>query len=554
MTTEHHIYGPPGTGKTTTAAKNVARAIKTYGANEVLVASFTKAAAAEIASREMFADGFEVKMNPKMVGTLHALCYRALGFPKLADTVVKQFNAEHPVFALTGMQGDIDDPGAGGDVERLDGAASGDGLFQAYQLARARCQDRATWNLPLQGFAKAWEDFKVQTGTLDFTDLIEVAGRDLEEAPGSPRVGFFDEAQDFNALEFNAVRRWAVRMDRVVFLGDDDQSIYTFSGADPKNLTGRVLPPENIIVLGQSYRIPVLVYQLASRWIAQVTARRDKTFLPTETLGDVTHGLGATWRDPGRLVDMAANDAAHGKRVMILGTCSYHLVPTIERLRADGHVFHNPFRVTRGDWNPWNRRSGSASARAAAFLKADPSGLYPSWTWADLKLWSELIRVDGLLPRGFRKEVDRNCALNPTTSVDGHLLTQLREAIDLIKSEHPWSAHQAPLEWLKANAKPDKAKQLDYVTRAILRDRAIIQEGAEPMITLGTIHSVKGGEADVVYIIPDLSRRGWDQWSRRGEHRDAVIRTFYVGMTRAREAVRVLKPATGMAVNLGAMA
>ena len=53
----------------------------------------------------------------------------------------------------------------------------------------------------------------------------------------------------------------------------------------------------------------------------------------------------------------------------------------------------------------------------------------------------------------------------------------------------------------------------------------------EPPVTLGTIHSVKGGEADVVYVFPDLSQAGYQEWCLHGEGRDSVFRLFYVAMT-----------------------
>jgi superfamily I DNA/RNA helicase len=59
---------------------------------------------------------------------------------------------------------------------------------------------------------------------------------------------------------------------------------------------------------------------------------------------------------------------------------------------------------------------------------------------------------------------------------------------------------------------------------------------------VGTIHSVKGGEADVVYLFPDLSQAGAAQYASMGTARDAVIRQFYVGATRAREKLYVCGP------------
>jgi len=72
---------------------------------------------------------------------------------------------------------------------------------------------------------------------------------------------------------------------------------------------------------------------------------------------------------------------------------------------------------------------------------------------------------------------------------------------------------------------------------------------AEPQITVGTIHSVKGGEADSVILCPDLSYQGYGQWWSDGDRgRNDIVRQFYVGMTRARETLCICAPATNMAV------
>ena len=57
-------------------------------------------------------------------------------------------------------------------------------------------------------------------------------------------------------------------------------------------------------------------------------------------------------------------------------------------------------------------------------------------------------------------------------------------------------------------------------------------------LTIGTIHSVKGAEADVVILFPDLSMRGAQQYSlRTGEGFDQILRQFYVAVTRARHTL-----------------
>jgi superfamily I DNA/RNA helicase len=64
-----------------------------------------------------------------------------------------------------------------------------------------------------------------------------------------------------------------------------------------------------------------------------------------------------------------------------------------------------------------------------------------------------------------------------------------------------------------------------------------------PQVIVGTIHSVKGGEADVVILFPDVSPQAFREYhSLEKDRRDAVLRMFYVGVTRAREELYLASP------------
>ena len=78
LTREYRIFGPPGTGKTTHVANHVRHAVDRFGPNSVLVTSFSRATAAELASRG-------VLLDHDRIGTLHSHCYHALGKPAIAE-------------------------------------------------------------------------------------------------------------------------------------------------------------------------------------------------------------------------------------------------------------------------------------------------------------------------------------------------------------------------------------------------------------------------------------------------------------------------------------
>jgi superfamily I DNA/RNA helicase len=91
---EQRVIGPPGCGKTTWLSRQVQRAVGE--GKDVLVASLTRAAAAEAAGRNL-------PIPPRNVGTLHSHCYQSLGRPTLAvdKKHVEDWNSRHPEWALT---------------------------------------------------------------------------------------------------------------------------------------------------------------------------------------------------------------------------------------------------------------------------------------------------------------------------------------------------------------------------------------------------------------------------------------------------------------------
>ncbi len=74
VTAEYRIFGPPGTGKTTNLTRQIRRAVERFGQDSVLVTSFSRTAAAELAGRDL-------PLSPDRIGTLHSHCFHALGCP-----------------------------------------------------------------------------------------------------------------------------------------------------------------------------------------------------------------------------------------------------------------------------------------------------------------------------------------------------------------------------------------------------------------------------------------------------------------------------------------
>ena len=93
-TAEYRIFGPPGTGKTTNLGRQIGRAANRFGCDRVLVTSFSRATAAELAGRH-------APVDPNRIGTLHSHCFHALGKPRIAEVHASQWNAENPRLRIT---------------------------------------------------------------------------------------------------------------------------------------------------------------------------------------------------------------------------------------------------------------------------------------------------------------------------------------------------------------------------------------------------------------------------------------------------------------------
>jgi DNA helicase-2/ATP-dependent DNA helicase PcrA len=542
-TREYRIFGPPGTGKTTNLSRQIQRAAEKYGASALLVTSFSRAAAAELAGRDL-------PIPKDRIGTLHSHCWHALGGPKIAEANVQAWNQERRGLEITSQNShgklDGDTDGAG-----ESGAREGDELLAELNRWRGMIVPRAVWPLRIAQFEEAWSDYKRANELLDFTDLIEIALRDLPFPPGRASVIFADEAQDLNPMQLKLIRRWGDHAEYFIVAGDDDQTIYTFTGASPEAFLDPDIPQSHKIILKQSYRVPRAVHRLANAMILRVTRRQPKEYLPREADGAVERLELGTFRepDPAFVVDLR-RQLEEGKSVMVLATCSYMLSGIISALRENAIPFYNPYRKSNGFWNPLRFGSrGATPNRILALLSAHPD-FGPEareWTNGDLALWAEHLRSQGILKHGAKKTLQ---AVDLEAVVTYERLDELFEPAALEELLGYFEGgYQDLLAWWKVNLTTDAEKRAEFPVRIAA------QHGARglldtPKVIVGTIHSVKGGEADCVYVFPDLSRAGDAQYQSVGPLRDSVTRLFYVAATRAKERLVICPPATPRAISI----
>lgn len=518
------VHGPPGTGKTRYLSRQAQRAISEHGAENVAIASLTRTAAAEISGRNS-------NIPDQNVGTLHSACFHALGRPKLAETPegLRAWNAEHPALELTGGRTGLEDA----PVEAEGGGRTrGDELHSAVANHRARRTPVEAWSDDEREYHALWRDWCAQTDRLDFTDLIERAVAELDAHPAHPAVLLLDEAQDFSALELALAQRWAQHAETTVIAGDTDQALYQWRGSDPGALLSTPRAGER--VLEQSYRVPAAVHELAMRWIGQIQGRADVAYRPTDVAGEVRR-LPISLRRPEALLDEIAADVDAGRSVMILTSCGYMLAPILGLLKRAGVPFGNPHRITAGQWNPLR-----AGGRLLAFLT--PRVTRADWTWDELRRWTEPLQARGTLSRGAKTFIEEKCRADKFGESRADQRPDAETVRNLFEADAWERAVRCDVDWWAEHLLAKDAKTAAYPVE-IYRRHGAMALAAPPAVTVGTIHSVKGGEADSVYLFPDLSRTGyWTGWHPGGPGRDQIVRMLYVALTRARERVTILDP------------
>ncbi len=381
------------------------------------------------------------------------------------------------------------------------------------------------WSPALRQFAAKWQAYKDANGLFDFCDLIDRCLLDVRVAPKMPSVIFADEAQDLNRMQLTLIRRWGRHTDYFIVAGDDDQTIYSFTGASPDAILGPEIPEDHKIILKQSYRVPRAVHAAANRLI-QVTKRQEKEYLPRAAEGVCTEVSG-TWETPEYgVLRIAMEQLDRGRSVMFLASCSYMLRPIIQVLRKNAIPFHNPYRRGNGFWNPLRiGRRGSTVNRVLAPLVAHPAfgDGHREWNAGEFALWTEWLTAKGVLKHGAKSRLRDSDTSRTVTMVDLDAAFETAALESLLTCFD--GDYRGLLSWWRSRVNGTMQNRIQFPSdiAAVRGPQALLEK---PHVTVGAIHSVKGGEADVVILFPDLSQAGDAAYQRHGPPRDAVIRMF----------------------------
>lgn len=551
------VYGPPGTGKTTFLSKKTAQLVGEHGQDSILLASFSVTAAHEIVNK-LGQVSEHLRPNRRAIGTLHSHAFRSLGHGNVAlepkilagwnESVKAEWRITPDSRNSNGNRGD-----GGANVSDPQQAVTGDELLSCLDKLRAARAPQEDWPENIRRFHASWNGWKSEAGALDFTDMIEIAlerALDGETAPGKPKYIIADEAQDMTPLEVALTLAWGEQADQLIIGMDDDQAINRWRGGDPRPLLGLDGDDVSDHVLSQSWRVPSSVHALAERWVKRLSFRKDKEYRPRRDANDeLVVGEARTVRetlaDPGlvgRIMDeLDAHPVREGEApytVMVIASCNYMLEALIKNLRSEGVPFHNPFRPSEGRWNPLGAAGNgmSTAERVYRYMVMDEDALGERsrlWTGEDVQAWMELVKAaDAGMVRGCKKLAS---LMDPKAEAPFESIEAMFKDADALER-----ATTPDIEWLAGNLLAGRTQAAQYPLQ-VVRQHGPGALADKPRVVVGTIHSVKGAAADVVYLAPDISGAA-RQGAQTVAGRDELIRLFYVGMTRAYRELRLLTP------------
>ena len=264
------ILAGAGSGKTTTITRRIANQVVegAFAADEILAVTFTDKAAGEMRAR-LEALG----VGGVTARTFHSAALRQLH--RLGDAPGRILPSK--ALALRRIANGLPPPykfrPAGDLATEIEWAKNRRLTRETYVDGIGEHEPPIPVDLMLRVF-RLYESAKEERGFVDFEDILERAVRMFDEdehALAAVRSRFraltVDEYQDVNLLQQALLDRWLGASDELCAVGDDYQSIYSFTGATPRYLLGlpRRFPHAAVIRLEANYRSSPQVLELANR-------------------------------------------------------------------------------------------------------------------------------------------------------------------------------------------------------------------------------------------------------------------------------------------------
>ncbi len=590
------ILAGAGSGKTRTITYRIAHMVDNLGISpkQILAVSFTNKAAREMKERVMGLLG-KSKARGMTLATFHSLGVRILkgeldklGYHKnfsiydqndqlaIIREALKSYRAEKEAYKKE-------------DILSRIGLLKNQGLEPVQFSASDLFNPEDPYDLATEYCYHYYQDKLKFYNAIDFDDILHLTVKLFETFPEvaktySERFKYVmvDEYQDTNDLQFRLIMGLTSTHDNLCVVGDDDQSIYSFRGANIQNILDfeKNFPSAKVIKLEENYRSTSPILELANAVIRENKERRDKTLWSQKRSDFLPHlwAMGDTDHEAAVVIDEISKHQARGgflgevailyrsntqaqvfEEALRLNQIPYRLVggqkfyekKEVKDLIAYLTVIQNPHDqlALRRILNIPNRGIGTATLEKYVALSIENSS----------DLFSALEKNPALDPRRevhIREfcELIRRCSENFKSRPLPEALSLLIEDIDYLK-------------FIEKNY--DNAKQVDrrkndimvfiesverfvrYYKQAAtlenLLEKLLLQDSSDTdededddikknEVTLMTLHSSKGLEFDIVYLVGmEEECLPHKKTVREGGGLAEERRLAYVGITRARE-------------------
>lgn len=297
------VLAGPGSGKTTVITHRVQYLTKEYGIDpgDILVITFTRAAAEEMRERYEALTGGGSRVT---FGTFHSIFFRILklAYRYTADNIVREEQQMQFVRELAqagGLEPEDENEFAASILSEIS-SVKGERIALEHYYSK-NCPDAVFRQL-----YAGYEEKMRRAGLIDFDDMMVLClelfteRKDILSAwQRRYRYILIDEFQDINRLQYEIVRMLAKPEDNLFIVGDDDQSIYRFRGAKPEIMLGfeRDYPGAGRILLDVNYRSTEEIVVPALRLIGENQKRFSKAIHTTGRHGK--NVITKLWQDPG---------------------------------------------------------------------------------------------------------------------------------------------------------------------------------------------------------------------------------------------------------------
>lgn len=565
------VLAGPGSGKTLVITQRVRYLIEAYHVRpqEILVITFTKAAAQEMQSR------FQALSRQRGVtfGTFHAVFFHILKYAyhySAANilTEEKKYQILQRLLSESGLH--FED-----EKETLSEIASEISVVKNEQIPLEHYYSKSCPEEVFRGFYRKYEEVHRREGLLDFDDMMTMTYELLTQRADilaawqrHYRYILVDEFQDINLLQYAILRLLADPERNLFIVGDDDQSIYRFRGAKPEIMLNfpKDYPDAKQIVLDRNFRSVASVIRAAQLVIRENTKRFAKRAVHVrkgQGQIDIREFSGQE-HESLYLIKKVQESLAGGmppNEIAVLYRTNQGARPYAERLME----FNIPFEMRDAlpnIYEHWIAKDLFAYLHLARerldraeFLQVmNRPKRYIARDAIDAKVISlETLRTyyedkDWMLDRIDRLELDLRMLkdMAPYAAVN-----YIRYGMNYEEylQEYAKARRMKPeeltdiLDEIQDGCRPFKTVEAWYEHLTAYKERLLEQRGKKERdpdaITLATLHSAKGLEFQEVFLVDvnegTIPHRKASMEADLEEER----RLFYVGMTRAKDRLHL---------------